>query len=260
LKTENLLKSAAVTVGAAAIGLFANTAIAASASFTAAWEDDKVQLAEWQSADYEGSTGTYDRVAAAEEVMGTIHVASHKELMIGVSGIANLITFTEAKGKNGGGTSTTVAEGVLDLEVRVVPTGANAQCGSPAPAEAMVAAPGPLTFASRRQELSVTVDLGIVGEIENWDEENIADALAIEGDVTVALGLDTTAAHHFNFVAPDLAQGVYDVVACFTGEATGSVTADADGDLGSGYSFVAIAQRMLTVQEVRAVKSDFIEM
>jgi hypothetical protein len=63
-------------------------------------------------------------------------------------------------------------------------------------------------------------------------------------------------------VAPDLAQGTYDVVACFTGSASGSVSTetinDITSDLGSGYSYAAIGKRMLTVQEVRAVKGDFI--
>lgn len=42
--------------------------------------------------------------------MSTIHVPNGKELLIGVSGVANIVTFTEAKGKNGGGTSTAEAE------------------------------------------------------------------------------------------------------------------------------------------------------
>lgn len=115
----------------------------------------------------------------------------------------------------------------------------------------MVAAPGGLTFASRKQTLSVTVDLDIVGTITDPGD------LEIEGDVTVALGLDTTAAHHFNFVAPDLGQGTYDVAACFTGVADGFVEEDEIGD-NSVHAYVAIMQRMLTVHEVRAVQSDFI--
>lgn len=183
--------------------------------------------------------------------MSTIHVPNGKELLIGVSGVANIVTFTEAKGKNGGGTSTAEAEGALNLEVRVVPEGVPANCGGDVPAGGMVAAPGGLTFASRKQTLSVTVDLDIVGTITDPGD------LEIEGDVTVALGLDTTAAHHFNFVAPDLGQGTYDVAACFTGVADGFVEEDEIGD-NSVHAYVAIMQRMLTVQEVRAVQSDFI--
>jgi hypothetical protein len=258
-----LRSNLAVGLGVAALTLTGTQAMAASAKFTAAWEKDKVELAEWESAEYAGSTGTADRQAAAEEVMGTIHVANKKELMIGVSGIANLITFTEAKGKNGGGTSTTVAEGNLALEVRIVPTGADAMCGAALPGYGISGEPGALTFASRRQELSVTVDLDVVAaDLTNQDAVDLAALLDIEGDVTVALGLDTSAAHHFNFVAPDLDQGTYDVVACFTGSASGSVTTETvdsiTTDLGSGYSFVAIGKRMLTVQEVRAVQDDFI--
>ena len=87
----------------------------------------------------------------------------------------------------------------------------------------------------------------------------VAETLEIVGDVTVALGLDTTAAHHFNFVAPDLGQGTYDIAACFTGAADGFVTEEEAGD-NAVYAYVAVMQRMLTVQEVRAVKDDFIDM
>ena len=232
--------------------------MAQSAKFTAAWENDKVALAEVNT----HYTPTGDTIVGATEIMSTIHVANKKELLIGVSGVANLVTFTEAKGKNAAGTTTAEAFGTLDLEVRVVPEGVDAQCGGATPEGGMIAAPGALTFASRRQTLSVTVDLDIVdveAECGGIDQhECIADTLEIVGDVTVALGLDTVAAHHFNFVAPDLPQGTYDIVSCFSGTAENNVLAGLEEDT-SIHAYVAIMQRMLTVQEVRAVQNDFID-
>jgi hypothetical protein len=238
--------------------MFSVSAIAQSAKFTAAWETDKVALAEF-TINYDASG---DPIVSAEETMATIHVPQHKELLIGVSGVANLITITEAKGRNGGFESVAEAEGTLRLEVRIVPEGVSANCSGDAPDGGMIAAPGGLTFASRRQTLKVTVDLDIVDVVGtcggDGQPECVADTLEIVGDVTVALGLDTTAAHHFNFVAPDLDQGTYDVAACFTGAATGFVTEE-EVDDNKVYVYVAIMQRMVTVQEVRAVQDDFIE-
>ena len=61
----------------------------------------------------------------------------------------------------------------------------------------------------------------------------------------------SSAAHHFNFVAYDLVSDVYDVYACWTGEASGQVF---DGE-GNYEAIAAIKSRMLTVQAVRAVKT-----
>ena len=233
-------------------------AMAQSAKFTAAWETDKVALAEF-TINYDASGET---IVTAEETMTTIHIANKKELLIGVSGVANLVTITEAKGRNGGFESVAEAEGALNLEVRVVPEGTSANCGGDIPVGGMAAAPGGLTFASRKQTLKVTVDLDIVdvvGTCGGFEQPDcVADTLEIVGDVTVALGLDTTAAHHFNFVAPDLRQGTYDIAACFTGAADGFVTEEEVGD-NKVYAYAAIMKRMLTVQEVRAVKDDFID-
>ena len=249
-------------IAAVAVSVFcAGPVLAQSAKFTAAWEDDKVALAEFNI----NYTPTGETIMTAEETMSTIHIANKKELLIGVSGVANLVTITEAKGRNGEGSSTAEGEGALNLEVRIVPEGVSANCAGDLPDGGVVAEPGGLTFASRKQTLTVTVDLDVVDVAGTCDDDAVtdlpdcvADTLDIEGDVTVALGLDTTAAHHFNFVAPDLDQGTYDIAACFTGTANGFVD-EAEVDDNSVHVYVAVMQRMLTVQEVRAIQSDFIE-
>ena len=230
--------------GAAAAALLCTGAMAASAKFTAAWETDKVELLSISTE--AGQTGPY-----AEELLATIKAPNQKELLIGVSGIANLVTFTEAKGKNGAGTSTSVAEGTLGLEVRYAPEGTEGICEV-----GTLAAPGDIVFASRRQELSVTVDLSIVDTVVDDDNGDLGEVLEIDGSVTVALGLDTTAAHHFNFVATDLqGSNTYDVVACFT--AGGSI--EVSDEENRARTVVAVGKRMVTVQQVRAVQGDFID-
>ncbi len=243
------MKIATPIAAAAAIALFATGASATSAKFAANFASNEVTLAEFViNTDASGPTGTF-----AEELLATIRAPKGKEFLLGVSGVANIVTFPEAKGRNKAGTSTAVAEGIMNLEVRYAPTGSGSICTT-----GLIAAPGALTFASRRQELSVTVDLDVIDDPNN--NMNIAQFLDIEGSVTVALGLDTTAAHHFNFVAIDLPEsGEYDVVACFSGD--GSVGVD-EAELGDNRarSFVAIIHRMITVQEVRAVKDSIIDL
>mmetsp|Transcript_9040 Transcript_9040/g.19542 ORF Transcript_9040/g.19542 Transcript_9040/m.19542 type:complete len:102 (-) Transcript_9040:99-404(-) len=78
----------------------------------------------------------------------------------------------------------------------------------------------------------------------------------ITGDLYVELELETTAAHHFNFIASgDLEESkLYNVVACF------DISGDTDtteGGEASGY--VAIQKRMLTVQQVQAAQNGVID-
>jgi hypothetical protein len=173
-------------------------------------------------------------------------------VLIGVSGVVNLVTITQAKGKNGGGTSTAIADGTVGLEVRYAPEGTADIC-----TDGALAAPGPVVFASRRQELSVTVDLDVVATAT--EDDDLAALFDIEGDVTVALGLDTTAAHHFNFVAYDLDSDWYDVVACYDFSALAEVSGgDIDADT-AAYSKAAIGPRMLTLQQVRATTDGIVD-
>ena len=224
------MRKLGLAIVALAIAAFASgQAQAQSAKFAADWADDTVVLAEvTTSPDADGPN-------AGGELMGTIKVPQGWELLIGVSGVANLVTFTEAKGRNNGGEVKSTAEATMDLAVEFAPVGTADVCTT---AAGTVAIPGPITFASRIQELTVKV-------------EDFENAEGLVGAVTVALKLDTTAAHHMNFLAVDLDAGEYDVWACFTGEAITTLTA---AQIGDGAAKVAIKQRVLTAQQVRAVK------
>ena len=82
-------------------------------------------------------------------------------------------------------------------------------------------------------------------------------------DEEISLALDTVAAHHFNFVFPDLPQGDYEVVARFETKAHAEAEASCpesspyclEGDgAAAGHAVAWIGKTMMTIQEVRAVK------
>lgn len=251
------MKKLGIVMAAAVAALFAGNAYAQSSKFAATYDTDPVMV----SAMIDGTAGAACDPAncvprmVAEVDLASLHVANWKEVLVGVSGQVQLMTFTQAKGKNDGGVATAKAEGAVQVEVRVAPEGTSDPC-----TYGELAHPGRITFASRTQELSVDVSLDVVGEIPGvCDAACIADNLSIEGDVTVALGLDTTAAHHFNFVADDLTSGWYDVVACYDLTALAEVSGlDIDADT-AAESKVVLGPRIVTVQEVRATKTGIVD-
>ncbi len=240
---------------ATAVALMAGSAQAASSKFAATYDTDPVMI----SADIDGDGNTTDGAGpnmTAEMELAKIHVAQWKEILVGVSSQIQLVTFTQAKGKNGGGTATALASGGITVEVYYAPEGTDNPCNS---IDSHELYPGKVTLASRRQELSVTVNLDVVDSLPDvCGEECIADNLDIEGDVTVALGLDTTAAHHFNFIADDMTSGYYVVVACYDLTALAAVSGlNIDEDT-AAMTKVVLGPRIVTVQEVQATKDGII--
>ena len=225
-----------------ASAMFSVGAMAQSSKFDASWSNDVKMVHAYVDSDTASAClgdGTGDGTGGdggapcvlAEALMATLDVAQHKDLLIGVSGQIGLHTFTQAKGKNTDpalGSATASGSVVVTLELREangLGTGALVQ----------TAAPGPVTFASRLQTLTV--------DVTDTDTENLTE-------VTVSLLLDTTAAHHFNFIGVDLDQGVYDVVAVFDLSAWVAIV----GEDAIAEAKVTLGPRMVTVQEVRAAK------
>jgi hypothetical protein len=246
------MRTLGMVVAATAV-LLAGNASAQSAKFAATYDRDPVMVS--AKIDGSGGSGTDGPHMVAEMDLAKIHVAQWKEVLVGVSGQVQLMTFTQAKGKNNAGESKSIAEGSVGLEVMVALEGENDPCTN-----GVSAHPGEITFASRRQELTVDVSLDVVGNIPDvCDAQCIADNLDIEGDVTVALRLDTTAAHHFNFVADDLDEGWYVVVACYDLTALAEVSGlDIDADT-AAEAKVVLGPRMVTVQEVHASDDGIID-
>lgn len=242
----------------------ATAAYAQSSKFAATYDTDIVMI----DVDVDGSCVTPPCTASAgpvaEAELAKLHVGQWHEILGIISGQINLVTFTQAKGKNKAGTSTAVAEGSVRAGILVLPTGPLYDADTSRDAFDGVgglefAPPGPVILASRRQELTVDVDLDVVGALDGCDEACIAASLGIEGDVTVALGLDTTAGHTFQFIAADLLAGSYDILACYDLSAFVSADgADIDADT-MAHSMVALGPRILTAQEVRATKDGIID-
>ncbi len=234
----------------------AGSAQAASSKFAATYDTDPVMI----SAHIDGSGGPAcdpadcDPRLVAEVELAKIHVAQWKEILVGVSAQIQLMTFTQAKGKNNAGAATAIASGGVRVSVWYAPEDTADPC-----TYGHQLYPGTVTLASRVQSLSVDVDLDVVGAIPDvCDADCIADNLGIEGDVTVALGLDTTAAHHFNFIADDMTSGYYDVVACYDLTALAKVAGlDIDADT-AAETKVVLGPRIVVVQEVRATNDGII--
>ncbi|MEK9776847.1 MAG: hypothetical protein VW339_12020, partial [Quisquiliibacterium sp.] len=167
----------------------------------------------------------------AEATLARIHVAQQKDLLIGVSGQIGLITMTQAKGKGGANAQPVMGSATAEGSVKVTLDIINAATNE----RQQIAAPGQVVFASRMQELEVTVDSN---DPDYWTE------------VTVNLILDTTAAHHFNFIGVDLPQGDYDVKATFDLSSFVEIV----GEDAAARAKVTLGPRMVTVQEVRAAK------
>jgi hypothetical protein len=219
-----------------ASAMFSVTAMAQSSKFDASWNNTVKMVHAYVDSDTASAclgdgtgTGTAgDPCILAEALMATLDVAQQKDLLIGVSAQIGLHTFTQAKGKSSDpslGSATASGSVVVTLELREAGTDNVVQ----------TAAPGPVTFAARLQELKV--------DVSDSDTENLTE-------VTVSLLLETTAAHHFNFIGVDLDQGVYDVVAVFDLSAWVAIV----GEDAAARAKVTLGPRMVTVQEVRAAK------
>lgn len=196
--------------------------------------------------------------------LATIKVPQDKELLVGVSAEIGLVTNTSIKGKDGG-SARAVADGQAYVTVFAVPRNAG---------DSIQAAPGKVMLSKRVQELDATLG-GVIQscKVNCMEDETtgeiICDDIIIAEDCLVtdeAIGLlqETTASHHFNFVLPNMKQGVYDIKAVFTTGARAEVDIcdpdescnfDPEGTVSASAAVKAVINKtMLTVQQVRAAK------
>jgi hypothetical protein len=205
--------------------------------------------------------------------LATIKVPQDKELLVGVSAEIGLGTYGEIKGKNGG-SAKAIADAEAYVTVFAIPK---------AGGDIATAAPGKIILSKRVQELSATLG-GVIQECTDGDTnfDGTADTIP-DGTIDIAtecvvtdeeIGLlqDTTAAHHFNFVLPDMPQGEYDIKAVFSTGARAEVNIcdsaqdycgdiyDAQGTVTASAEAKAIINKtMVTVQQVRATKGGIID-
>ena len=266
-----------ITCAISALGLstiMAGTALAgASAKFAATYTDTPALSSLAVITD-----ATADAVMVDSKdgyTLATIKVPQDKELLVGVSAEIGLGTYGEVKGKNGGS-----AKAIADAEAYVTVFAIPKDGGAIA-----TAAPGMVMLSKRVQELSATLG-GVIQNCtdtltEDTDGDGAADAVdgtldiaseCVVTDEAIGLLQDTTAAHHFNFVLPNMAQGEYDIKAVFSTGARAEVNIcdsatdycggiyDEQGTVSASAEAKAIINKtMVTVQQVRATKGGVID-
>ena len=264
-----------VTCALAALGISAFVAEAAmagpSAKFAATYTDTPALSSVAVITD-----ATVDTVVVDSKegyTLATIKVPQDKELLVGVSAEIGLGTYGEVKGKNGG-SAKAIADAEAYVTVFAIPK---------AGGDIATAAPGQIMLSKRVQELSATLG-GVIQECTDGDTDfdgtadtdpdgtiDIVEECVVT-DEAIGLLQDTTAAHHFNFVLPNMDQGEYDIKAVFTTGARAEVKicdsaqdycGDLYDDLGtvsaSAEAKAIINKTMVTVQQVRATKGGIID-
>jgi hypothetical protein len=161
----------------------------------------------------------------------TIKVPSQKDLLIGVSFETGLYTNTQVSGKNGATVSSTAS---ADLQVKVLLNNQE------------LAFPKSVTFDRRLQTLSATLGGVIQSCTVPLSGVITIGSDCIVTDEMVGLVLDTLSAHHFNFVAPNLASGTYNLQVLVKG------TAYQSGMLApNDPPTITVGNGALTVEQVR---------
>jgi hypothetical protein len=258
--------------GICIVSLVAGSAMAGppSAKFAATWSTKSALKSAVIITDVQADTGVIVD-SNTGFTLATIKVPQGKELLVGVSAEIGLVTDTSVKGKNGG-----TARAIADAEAFVTEFAVPRDGGDSIPA-----APGTIMLSRRVQELGATLGGVIQSCAVTCVEEDVIEGDIVVGstivcedivivedcevtDEEISLLQNTTAAHHFNFVLPNMDQGVYDIKAVFTTGARAEVDIcdfdeacmyDAEGTVsGSAEAIAIINKTMVTVQQVRAAK------
>ena len=240
-----------------------------SAKFAATWTDTPALASVAEINDATADTVVVD--SKTGYTLATIKVPQDKELLVGVSAEIGLVTYGSVKGKNGGS-----AKALADAEAYVTVFAVPKAGGSTETAE-----PGQIMLSKRIQELGATLG-GVIQTCTDGDTnyDGVADtdpdgtidiaAECVVTDEEISLLQDTTAAHHFNFVLPNMDQGEYDIKAVFTTGARAEVDIcdvtdvaegcyDPEGTVSASSKAKAVINKtMLTVQQVRAAKGGVI--
>ncbi len=209
-----------------ALSLLASTsALAASAKFTANVGTVAVVSPMLASNDADGWSTV---------LSGSIHTATPKDLLIGVSLETSLLTDTVVK-SSGGVKDVSTAEAAIEVKVLV---------------DGKEAAPGVVIFDKRKQQLSAALG-GYYTNCTDSNLDGITDVLT-ECELAaeeIGLLLDTTAAHHFNFIQANLGQGTHSVVV------KSKISNNTVFANGSASASALLGKGSLSVEEVQAVNA-----
>jgi len=178
------------------------------------------------------------RTAAADGwtdvLKGSIHTPNQKDLLIGVSFETSLLTDTLVVSK-AGAKDTSTAEASIEIQVLV---------------DGVPADPGTVIYDKRKQQLSATLG----GYYTNCVDSNLDGIIDVTTECELApeeiqLLLDTTAAHHFNFIKADLPSGDHTVVV------QSRITNSTGYQNGSASATALVGKGTLSVEEVAASNS-----
>lgn len=205
--------------------LTATSAFAASAKFTANVTGMALVTPQLATNDADGWSTV---------LSGKIHTATPKDLLIGVSLETSLSTDTQVKSSGGTKDTSTATAGI---EVKVLVDG-------------LEAAPGAVVFDKRMQQLSASLG-GYYTNCTDANGDGIVDVIN-ECELApeeIQLLLNTTAAHHFNFIQANLGQGVHEVVV------KAKISNSALYVNGSATASALLGKGSLSIEEVQAVNS-----
>ena len=250
-----------------------------SAKFAATWDKTAVVAADCLDVDPTGSIWGNSTIdldfcatvtdssgnAGAELVLnqvvplGKIKIPNDKEILITLSAQINLFTLNTATSKKPsdsyyGNIGATSAMAAVAVKVYAVPKGNG---------DTILCEPGEVTMSSRYVELrnqiggNVTYDdcVDMDGELDC--KTKVAD---VELESSIGISMDTTAAHSFQWVCPDMPSDVYNIKAMFSLEAgVNNLCGDTSGgdcttiaDLAAAR--VILGKRIMTIQQARAVQ------
>ena len=242
-----------IIAAAAATALLCGPVMAQSAKFSASWDNDPVTVkAEaWSvddNVDYEcnGNPDADGICIEAEVEMAELHVGSQKSILVGVSSEVGIYLVTTAKGgrKDTGGveanlSSSATAAGTVEVELDLVNEDGISCAIAPDDSVILKSESRTLTVSGGGTDGNDPLDL-LLDDQEFWIE--------------VGITTDSKGATHFEFLGVECEQGTYTLTATFDLTAL----ANASGYDASSEAVVSLTDRMITMQEVRAVKGSLV--
>lgn len=189
-----------------------------------------------------------DGSGAWRDVMTTqIKTSNVADLFAGASLVTGIYTLTTVKGNSTGATSTAVAEGTVKVRVLLDPTSANCQtnCSSFTTLPDMNHG---VTFDQRIQSLSA--NLGFIFTSQCAASPTTCTLTPEQ----ITLVLDTTSAHSFNFILPNVGTGTHTItVQAQINTDNTSIFSNTNGGISASNALFGLGS--LTIDSVRLVNS-----
>jgi hypothetical protein len=217
-----------------------------SAKFAAVWSDNPL-IAQTTASTCDADVDNFEESSATGALLATMKMPSGKEILAGISAESEILLTTGVKGKQGG-SGTATATGTVGVRIKAVNVDTD-QIYFPVPN-------GNITLHARTQTLSATLG-GVLDSCTDSNGDGVIDGETecTFTDEQIELITGHTSANHFNVVFPNLPSGTYQIRARFTvGSTSGASVSDPDNACAWAGSYVALGDRIVTLQDVRAVK------